>query len=147
MCNGEGKCPPCPPVECPGPVCECTARNGSLLVPVPSPQPTEPSDCPPCPVPSCAPIDCIPPNTPCTDLELETYVLLCPECVPQAGCQQVGCDCKDCFGNIFSPPINPTQSSRQFGCPECSTDCIVSDIKCGPPVRCTQDQINNYDRI
>lgn len=143
-CKGEGKCPTCP-LLCPVGGCECTARNGSLLVPPPIPP--QPSDCPPCPVHSCPRITCTSPNTPCTAEQLKTYVLYCPECVAQAGCRQIGCDCKDCFGNILTPPTNPPQPPRQNGCPTCSTACIVSEIKCRTPIRCTQDQVDEYVRI
>lgn len=143
-CNGEGKCPPCP--GCPEQVCECTAPNGELFIPPPPPpQPTQPSDCPAC-ITGCPRITCTSPTTPCTALQLDTY-LACPACVAQAGCRQEGCECKDCLGHIFSPPTNPPQPPRPSGCPQCSTACIVSLIKCEAPVLCTQEQLETYVEI
>lgn len=89
---------------------------------------------------------CLSPTEKCTDSQLSTYVPKCPPCVPQAGCQQTGCFCVDCYGNIMIPAVNPPQPTRPDGCPACNTICDEYNITCpSTPSQCSAVQIAKYD--
>lgn len=145
--NCATKLAPCPPCldYCPPQSCDCTDNNGHLLTPAPIPtELPRPKGCPVCLVPCPLLATCPPPTTQCTEAQVASYVRKCPDCVSQAGCQQAGCACKDCSGNVYHPPINPPQPPRPKGCPDCPTICIEPFQFCPFLRQCTNKQLNTY---
>lgn len=107
--------------------------------------PIPPKGCPECEFNCPLQPACPPPTTLCTHAQLDSNILKCPACIPQAGCKQIGCPCKDCQGNVYDPPINPPQPVGQKGCPVCPTDCIVTAPICPLLSQCTEKQLKTYD--
>lgn len=136
------ECPVCEN-DCGFQGCDCTDSAGSLLTPSPpQPQPDRPKHCSTCEFKCLLIPECPPPTTLCTETQLNSYILKCPECIPNAGCR-VGCPCKDCEGNIYDPPSTPPQLVGQKGCPVCVPLC--PPIPFCPLIRqCTKKQLSTY---
>lgn len=127
-------------------ICECTDLKGNVLTPPSVPfKPKRPPGCPPCDFicPSMELI-CGSQGVQCTDAQLENYVRLCLDCIRFAGCKQPGCDCKDCQGNLFTPPTNPPQPPRDEECANCTTTCPKNLLRCKSPVLCSSEQLKTY---
>lgn len=139
------KCPDCiPQAGCQQVTCACKDCSGTVFHPPTNPpQPARAQGCSICPT-ACDPIPFCPLLRQCTEKQLKTYVPDCPDCIPQAGCQQTGCDCEDCFGDIFTPRSNPPQPPRPEACPKCNTVCLMVGIRCPTPIKCTDEQLENY---
>lgn len=139
-------CPDCIPFAgCKQPGCDCRDCKGNLLTPPTNPpQPPRDFECSNCTTVCPKDLRRCPSPGQCTSTQLATYVPKCPECVPEAGCRQVGCDCTDYNGYVRIPPPNPPQPPRPIGCPKCSTLCFVSDFVCPPPSRCDAEQLETY---
>lgn len=66
----------------------------------------------------------------------------CPDCVFQAGCQRVGCDCLIFGIFLLEPPTNPPNAYRPPTCPACITVCFKELFRCPAPTACTIDQLD-----
>lgn len=140
------KCPDCvPQAGCKQVGCDCLDSDGNLLTPPTNPpQPPRPPKCPKCSTICIKALFICQSPTKCTKDQLKKYVKKCPDCVPQAGCQQPGCECYDRYGYSYVPRFNPPQPPRPEGCPKCPKHCIIPYVPCGKPKLCTKEQLKNY---
>lgn len=140
------KCDECiPQAGCKQIGCNCKTSSGVILTPPTNPpQPPQPEGCDNCTSICDTPIPFCPLLKQCSKTQLANYVPQCPDCVPAAGCQQIGCACKDCNGLVMVPPRNPAQPPRPRGCPKCDTICEPDSVRCAAPVDCTIDQYESY---